>query len=84
MLPTDNEERLKKKWAALEKDKFQPWHLRKRNYLDQYQIRLTNSSLCLQSKKDVKTKGSLVVLRPCLRTKNQVSTKILVESALMY
>lgn len=72
-LPSDNEERLKNKWAALEQDKFQPWHSRKRNYIDQYQLRLTNTSLCVQSNKDIKTKGSLLVLRSCLRAKNQVN-----------
>lgn len=72
-LPTDNEERLRKKWAAVEQDKFQPWHSRKRNYVGQYQIRLTNTSFCIQSRKDTKTKGSLLVLKTCLRTKAQVS-----------
>lgn len=38
-LPDDNESRLKKKWSAIERDRFQPWHLRKRNYVDQYLIR---------------------------------------------
>lgn len=71
-LPTDDEKRLKKKWEALEQQKFQPWHSRKRNYIDQFQIRLTNSSLCVQSKKDIKSKGSLLELSPCLRIKNQV------------
>ncbi|KAF2898898.1 hypothetical protein ILUMI_07277 [Ignelater luminosus] len=71
-LPSDNEERLKNKWAALEQDKFQPWHSRKRNYIDQYQLKLTNTSLCVQSNKDIKTKGSLLILRSCLRAKNQL------------
>lgn len=71
-LPSDDQERLKKKWSALEQDKFQPWHSRKRNYIDQFQIRLTNSSLCVQSVKDVKTKGSSLVLRPCIKGKNQL------------
>ncbi|RZC32985.1 polypeptide N-acetylgalactosaminyltransferase 35A [Asbolus verrucosus] len=71
-LPTDNEERLKKKWSALESDKFQPWHSRKRNYVDSYQIRLSNSSLCVQSAKDIKSKGSGLILKTCIRTKNQM------------
>lgn len=71
-LPTDDEKRLKKKWEALEQQQFQPWHSRKRNYIDQFQIRLTNSTLCIQSKKDIKTKGSLLELAPCIRTKTQV------------
>uniref|UniRef100_A0A6P7HJ37 Polypeptide N-acetylgalactosaminyltransferase n=1 Tax=Diabrotica virgifera virgifera TaxID=50390 RepID=A0A6P7HJ37_DIAVI len=70
-LPSEEGERLRKKWSALERDSFQPWHLRKRNYVDQYEIRLHNSSLCVQSEKD-KTKGSSLVLRSCLRTKNQM------------
>lgn len=38
-LPSDDDQRLKKKWSALEQDKFQPWHSRKRNYVDQFYIR---------------------------------------------
>ncbi|XP_069690847.1 polypeptide N-acetylgalactosaminyltransferase 35A-like isoform X2 [Periplaneta americana] len=71
-LPTDNEERLKKKWEALEPQKYQPWHSRRRNYINQYQLRLSNTSLCLTSEKDTKTKGSLLILKSCLRMKNQI------------
>lgn len=71
-LPTDNEERLKKKWSALESDKFQPWHLRKRNYVDQYRIKLTNTSLCVQSSKDFKCKGCGLTLKRCVKTKTQM------------
>lgn len=70
-LPTDDKERLKMKWAALEQDKFQPWHSRKRNYKNQFQIRLRNSTLCIQSEKDVKTKRANLVLKPCIRNKIQ-------------
>lgn len=38
-LPSDDQERLRKKWSALEHDKFQPWHSRKRNYVAEFQIR---------------------------------------------
>lgn len=72
VLPDDDEKRLKQKWGALEQNKFQPWHSRKRNYENQFQIRLTNSSLCVVSQKDEKSKGSLLVLKPCLRIKSQV------------
>lgn len=72
ILPSDDEARLKKKWGALEQNKYQPWHSRKRNYQGQYLIRLANSSLCMQSSKDEKTKGAAVVLAPCLRTKKQM------------
>lgn len=71
-LPSDDDQRLKKKWSALEQDKFQPWHSRRRNYVDQFYIRLTNSSLCVQSAKDTKTKGSSLVLRSCSKTKKQL------------
>ncbi|XP_066251295.1 polypeptide N-acetylgalactosaminyltransferase 35A-like isoform X1 [Euwallacea similis] len=71
-LPSDDEQRLKKKWSALEQDKFQPWHSRKRTYIDQFYIRLINSSLCIQCAKDVKTKGSSLILRPCLNSKKQL------------
>ncbi|XP_049884954.1 polypeptide N-acetylgalactosaminyltransferase 35A [Pectinophora gossypiella] len=65
----------KRRMAALndpEKNKFQPWHSRKRNYTDSYQIRLKNTSLCIQSAKDIKTKGSGLVLANCIRTLNQI------------
>ncbi|XP_026727862.1 polypeptide N-acetylgalactosaminyltransferase 35A-like isoform X1 [Trichoplusia ni] len=65
----------KKRVAALndaEKNKFQPWHSRKRNYTDSYQIRLKNTSLCIQSSKDIKTKGSGLILGNCIRTLNQI------------
>lgn len=79
ILPSDDEARLKKKWGALEQNKYQPWHSRKRNYQGQYQIRLANSSLCMQSAKDEKTKGAAVVLAPCLRTKKQVSVIYIIQ-----
>lgn len=61
-----------KKNIQIEQHEFQPWHLRKRNYIAEYQIRLTNTSLCITAEKDFKTKGSLLVLKSCLRTKNQI------------
>ncbi|KAL1139471.1 hypothetical protein AAG570_006455 [Ranatra chinensis] len=42
------------------------------NYIAHYQIRLSNSGLCIASEKDVKTKGSLLTLKTCLRIKNQM------------
>lgn len=71
-LPDDTERRLKDKWARLDQRPMQPWHSRKRNYTDQYQIRLSNTALCIQSEKDIKTKGSRLILMPCLRIKSQV------------
>ncbi|CAK1554120.1 unnamed protein product [Leptosia nina] len=65
----------KKRIQALndpEKNKFQPWHSRKRNYTDSYQIRLKNTTLCIQSAKDIKTKGGGLVLANCIRTLNQM------------
>ncbi|KAI5641376.1 glycosyl transferase family 2 domain-containing protein [Phthorimaea operculella] len=65
----------RKRIAALndpEKNKFQPWHSRKRNYTDSFQIRLRNTTLCVQSAKDIKTKGSGLVLASCIRTLNQI------------
>ncbi|CAG9862920.1 unnamed protein product [Phyllotreta striolata] len=70
--PSEDKERLKKKWSAVEKDKYQPWHLRKRNYVDQFAIRLTNSDLCVTSQKDIRTKGSGLLLKKCTSSKNQV------------
>lgn len=71
-LPDDNAEKKAKKWSALDQDKFQPWHSRKRNYTKQFQIRLSESNLCVQAVKDVKAKGSLLVLKQCIRGKQQV------------
>ncbi|KAM0729193.1 Polypeptide N-acetylgalactosaminyltransferase 35A [Formica fusca] len=71
-LPDDTEKRLKDKWSKLEQRPMQPWHSRKRNYTDQYQIRLSNSVLCIQSEKEIKTKGSKFILMPCLRIKSQM------------
>ncbi|CAG4942090.1 unnamed protein product [Colias eurytheme] len=65
----------KKRIEALndpEKNKFQPWHSRKRNYTDSYQIRLKNTSLCIQSATDIKTKGSGLILARCIRIINQM------------
>ncbi|XP_058822924.1 polypeptide N-acetylgalactosaminyltransferase 35A-like [Topomyia yanbarensis] len=56
--------------------KFQPWHSRKRNYVSSFQIRLTNSTLCLTTEnskeKSLWKKGSKLVLQPCLRVKTQM------------
>ncbi|XP_011503505.1 PREDICTED: polypeptide N-acetylgalactosaminyltransferase 35A isoform X2 [Ceratosolen solmsi marchali] len=71
-LPDDNAQRLKNKWSKLDKKIIQPWHSRKRNYTNEYQIRLSNSTLCIQSEKDVKTKGSKLILAPCMRIKTQI------------
>nr|CAD7405975.1 unnamed protein product [Timema cristinae] len=71
-LPSDNKDRLKQKWSALEQPKYQPWHSRKRNYVGQYQLRLSNTSLCVTSEKGVEVKGSRLILKNCLRIKNQM------------
>nr|XP_012148376.1 PREDICTED: polypeptide N-acetylgalactosaminyltransferase 35A [Megachile rotundata] len=70
--PDDDKKRLKDKWARIEQKPMQPWHSRKRNYTDQYQIRLSNTALCIQSEKDIKTKGAKLILMPCLRIKSQM------------
>ncbi|KAJ1525115.1 hypothetical protein ONE63_009957 [Megalurothrips usitatus] len=72
VLPGEEKSNLQKKWNALEKKQFQPWHSRKRNYVDQYQIRLANTSLCMASEKDVKTKGTRLILKTCMRSQNQM------------
>ncbi|XP_037883888.1 polypeptide N-acetylgalactosaminyltransferase 35A isoform X2 [Glossina fuscipes] len=55
---------------------FQPWHSRKRNYVKTYQLRLSESNLCASvvspKVKGFWKKGSPLVLRPCLREKNQI------------
>ncbi|XP_031848535.1 polypeptide N-acetylgalactosaminyltransferase 35A [Nomia melanderi] len=71
-LPNDTKSRMKEKLAKLEQRQIQPWHSRKRNYIDEYQIRLSNTTLCVQSEKDIKTKGSKLILSTCLRIKSQM------------
>ncbi|CAB3225240.1 unnamed protein product [Arctia plantaginis] len=74
-LEMDSDNVQNKRIAALndvEKNKFQPWHSRKRNYTDSYQIKLKKSNLCMQSAKDIKTKGSGLILSNCIRTLNQM------------
>ncbi|CAG9781856.1 unnamed protein product [Diatraea saccharalis] len=74
-LETGDETASKKRLASLndpEKNKFQPWHSRKRNYTDSFQLRLKNTSYCVQSSKDIKTKGSGLILASCIRTLNQI------------
>ena len=71
-LPDDSDQLLKSKWGKVDQKIIQPWHSRKRNYTNEYQIRLSNTALCLQSEKDIKTKGSKLILAPCLRIKTQV------------
>ncbi|XP_055607292.1 polypeptide N-acetylgalactosaminyltransferase 35A-like [Uranotaenia lowii] len=56
--------------------KFQPWHSRKRNYVSNFQIRLSNTTLCISTEsakeKSLWKKGSHLVLQPCLRVKQQM------------
>lgn len=57
--------------------KFQPWQDRKRNYVNTFMIRLTNTTLCASienGKTDKKSwkKGSKVVLSMCMRVKSQM------------
>ncbi|KAJ8687555.1 hypothetical protein QAD02_023349 [Eretmocerus hayati] len=71
-LPDDNPQLLKDKWNKVDQNMNQPWHARKRNYTDEYQIRLNNTNLCIQSESDIKTKGARLILAPCLRIKTQM------------
>ncbi|XP_046397933.1 polypeptide N-acetylgalactosaminyltransferase 11-like isoform X3 [Ischnura elegans] len=71
--------RKQKKWRSagvmggdLSGVNFQPWHSRKRNYVAQFQLRLVGTNLCMQSEKEVlKSKGAAVILKTCVRVKNQ-------------
>lgn len=62
--------------SKMDPPKFQPWHSRKRNYINNFMLRLTNSSLCLTitgaKEKTLWAKGSTVELAPCLRVKSQM------------
>ncbi|CAG4929704.1 unnamed protein product [Parnassius apollo] len=74
-LETGEDNAAKRRMVALndpDKNKFQPWHSRKRNYTDSFQIRLKNTTLCVQGAKDIKSKGSGLVLANCIRTLNQM------------
>ncbi|XP_014204346.1 polypeptide N-acetylgalactosaminyltransferase 35A-like [Copidosoma floridanum] len=72
VLPDDNSEDLKNKWKKVDQKAPQPWYARQRNYTNAYQIRLTNSKLCIQSVRDVKDKGSELALASCTRIKKQM------------
>lgn len=65
-----------RKSNQLEKAVYQPWHSRKRNYVDHYMIRLSNSSLCMAATGEKENgfwkRNSNLVLAACLRVKNQV------------
>lgn len=65
-----------RKSNQLEKAVYQPWHSRKRNYVDHYMIRLTNTSLCIAANGEKENgfwkRNSNLVLTACLRVKNQV------------
>lgn len=64
--------------ANLDEDtpKFQPWHTRKRNYIDQFQMRLRNTSLCVTAagpkEKGFWRRGSGILLTSCSRVKDQM------------
>lgn len=59
-----------------DKPVFQPWHSRKRNYVQNYTIRLQNTSLCIAAagpkEKGFWKRGSGIVLNACIRVKNQM------------
>lgn len=56
--------------------KYQPWQNRKRNYVNTFMIKLTNTSLCASIEgskgKNFWKKGSRVELIQCLRVKSQM------------
>lgn len=65
-----------KKSSLIEKPQFQPWHSRKRNYINQYMLRLTNSTLCISATGEKENgfwkRNSNLILSNCMRIKNQV------------
>lgn len=69
ILPNDDDQRLRKKWAQVEQPKFQPWYSRSRNYTSHFLIKLPYKDLCLSSKQS-KTKGSPLVLKKCYESNN--------------
>lgn len=65
-----------KKYDKSSQPKFEPWHSRKRNYLRNFMIRLSNTTLCIsvsgEKEKGFWKRGSFLQLSPCLRVKNQM------------
>lgn len=55
---------------------FQPWHSRKRTYIDSYQLRLTGTDLCASvvapKVKGYWKKRSALTMQPCLKGRNQI------------
>lgn len=75
-LPDDDSQLLKNKLSKVDQQVNQPWYSRKRNYTNQFQIKLSNTGFCIQSEKDIKTKGTKFILAPCARIKSQVSVDL--------
>jgi polypeptide N-acetylgalactosaminyltransferase len=67
-LTSDSAATLQRKAEAI----YQPPHIRNSNFVAHYQIKLANTGLCVASEKDVKSKGSRLILKSCLRVKNQM------------
>ncbi|KAH8298231.1 hypothetical protein KR018_011435 [Drosophila ironensis] len=65
-----------KKSPAAAAPVFQPWHSRKRTYVDAYQLRLANTDLCAAvagpKVKGFWKKGSQLHLQPCRRSPGQL------------
>lgn len=66
----------KPKKSAISPPIYQPWHSRKRHYVDSYMLRLSGSQLCASvvapKVKGFWKKGSTLSLQPCARTTNQI------------
>ncbi|CAL4174136.1 unnamed protein product, partial [Meganyctiphanes norvegica] len=52
--------------------KFQPWNKRDRNYKHKWQIRLTETNLCIESEEDISRKGSKLILSTCAEIDRQI------------
>ncbi|XP_060837681.1 polypeptide N-acetylgalactosaminyltransferase 35A-like isoform X1 [Rhopalosiphum padi] len=72
LLPTDEADRLNKKLENVEKPVFQPWNKRIRNYTAKFLINLSNTNLCIHPAKGHQAKNSKLVLRSCIRNKEQI------------
>ncbi|KAK9508089.1 hypothetical protein O3M35_007826 [Rhynocoris fuscipes] len=67
-LPDDSKKVVESKVNSL----YQSRQSRKQNYIGHFQIRLSGTNLCIASEKDVKSRGSRLILKTCLRIKNQI------------
>ncbi|KAB7498216.1 Polypeptide N-acetylgalactosaminyltransferase 35A [Armadillidium nasatum] len=58
--------------SAMDGRKYERWDQRKRNYLNKWQIQLTNTSLCVESEEEPNRKGARLIMSPCASITRQI------------